>query len=313
MQTASILGSGEYDLWFWYSAPTYLVRSKMSYQGNQGYTNFTGQHRNITDDKKLYSQDYKGYIVRSTGKYKNLNSKYHMDSIKENIVMDDALPIIELTSKSYDKSCWGVISSYEDTSNTVRDYAQGHFVSCMDIDDGDHRLIISGCGEGSIWVSDYNGFLENGDFVTTSPIAGIGMKQDDDILRNYTVAKITMNCDFNPQHIPIEIIKQDGYTVYSTSNMTSNIEVYVENTSNMITSNIEYTIDVPKVMTSNVIDADGKPVYEYKLDESSNILYDYEYDMKYIKLDGEIVDKEYYLNNSNVYRMAFCGCSYKCS
>jgi hypothetical protein len=195
-------------------------------------------------------------------------------------------------------------------------------VSIYPKDSADERLIVNGCGEGSIWVSDYNGFLENGDYITTSPISGIGMKQDDDILRNYTVAKITMNCDFNPQLIPVEVIKQEEYTVYSTSNITSNIEVYVENTSNIstsnitsniMTSNIEYTIDVPKVMTSNVLDVDGNPVYEYKLDESSNIVYDYEYDMKYIKLDGEIVDKEYYLNNSNVYRMAFCGCSYKCS
>jgi hypothetical protein len=72
-------------------------------------------------------------------------------------------------------------------------------------------------------------------------------------------------------------------------------------------------------MTSNVLDEQGNPVYEYKLDESSNIVYDYEYDMKYITLCGDIVDKEYYLNNSaegtlrNVYRMAFCGATYKCS
>jgi hypothetical protein len=306
---------GEFDLIYIYSSSSFTggVKSRMSYQGNGGYTNHTGQHRNITDDKKLYSQDYKGYIVKSTGKYKNLNSKYHIDSIKENIIMDDALPIIELTSKAYDKSCWGVISRYEDTSNTVREYATGHFISCMDIDNGDHRLIVNGCGEGSIWVSDYNGFLENGDYITTSPIAGIGMKQDDDILRNYTVAKITMDCDFNPKLIAVEVIKQEEYTVYSTSNLTSNIEVYVENTSNIMTSNIEYTIMTSNIMTSNMLDIEGNLVYEYKLDESSNIIYDYEYDMKYIKLDGDIVDKYYYENNSNVYRMAFVGCSYKSS
>jgi hypothetical protein len=62
-----------------------------------------------------------------------------------------------------------------------------------------------------------------------------------------------------------------------------------------------------------MLDSDGNPVYEYKLDESSNIIYDYEYDIKYIKLDGDIVDKYYYENNSNVYRMAFVGCAYKSS
>jgi hypothetical protein len=301
---------GEFDLIYIYSSSSFTggVKSRMSYQGNGGYTNFTGQHRNITDDKKLYSKDYKGYIVRSTGKYKNLNSKYHMDSIKDNIIMDDALPIIELTSKAYDKSCWGVISRYEDTSNTVREYATGHFISCMDIDNGDHRLIVNGCGEGSIWVSDYNGFLENGDYITTSPIAGIGMKQDDDILRNYTVAKITMDCDFNPKLIPVEVIKQEEYIVWNTSNIQ-----YVYDSSNIDSNTSNITIMTSNIMTSNVLDEQGNPVYEYKLDESSNIIYDYEYDMKYIKLDGDIVDKYYYENNSNVYRMAFVGCSYKSS
>jgi hypothetical protein len=307
---------GEFDLIYAYSSSSFTggVKSRMSYQGNGGYTNHTGQHRNITDDKKLYSQDYKGYIVKSTGKYKNLNSKYHIDSIKENIIMDDALPIIVLTSKAYDKSCWGVISRYEDTSNAVREYATGHFVSCMDIDNGDHRLIVNGCGEGSIWVSDYNGVLENGDYITTSPIAGIGMKQDDDFLHTYTVAKITMDCDFNPKWIPIEVIKQEEYIVWNTSNIQN---VYDSSNIDSNTSNI--TIMTSNIMTSNVLDEQGNPVYEYKLDESSNIVYDYEYDMKYITFGGDIVDKEYYMNNSaegtlrNVYRMAFVGCSYKCS
>ena len=46
-------------------------------------------------------------------------------------------------------------------------------------------------------VSNYNGNLENGDYITTSPIPGVGMKQDDDLLHNYTVAKITQDCIFD--------------------------------------------------------------------------------------------------------------------
>ena len=46
-------------------------------------------------------------------------------------------------------------------------------------------------------VSNFNGNLENGDYITTSPIEGIGMKQDDDLLHNYTVAKITQDEDFS--------------------------------------------------------------------------------------------------------------------
>jgi len=346
-----ISSGSDYDLGFFYNNGSSTgVKGKVSYNGNGGYTNFTGSHRNITDDKSLYNSNYSGYIVKSTGKYKNLNSKYHKDYIKGNIIMDDALPIVELTKSQNDKSVWGVISYCESSSNNVRDYQQGHFTSCMDIENGDYRLVVNGCGEGSIWVSDYNGNLENGDYITSSDIQGIGMKQDDDILHTYTVAKITMDCDFNPKLIPVQVIKEDKYTIYHTSNyLTSNYEITsneiltsnYEITSNEIsTSNYEITsneiltsnlvitsneiltsnlvitsneILIPDVKTSNLIDVEGNLVYENKLDEEGNIVYDYEYDMKYICLDGTIVDKEYYENNSNVYRMAFVGCSYKCS
>ena len=46
-------------------------------------------------------------------------------------------------------------------------------------------------------VCNINGNLENGDYITTSAIEGLGMKQDDDLLHNYTVAKITEDCDFS--------------------------------------------------------------------------------------------------------------------
>jgi hypothetical protein len=65
-----------------------------------------------------------------------------------------------------------------------------------------------------------------------------------------------------------------------------------------------------------MLDHNSDLVYEYQLDEHSNIVYDYEYDMKYIKSDGTIVLKEYYDANCDIekiYKMAFVGCSYKCS
>ena len=56
--------------------------------------------------------------------------------------------------------------------------------------------IVNSLGEGAIWITNCSGSLENGDYITTSPILGLGMKQDDDLLHNYTVAKITQDCDF---------------------------------------------------------------------------------------------------------------------
>jgi hypothetical protein len=64
------------------------------------------------------------------------------------------------------------------------------------------QVRVNSIGEGGIWICDINGNVENGDYITTSIVPGYGMKQDDDLLRNYTVAKITMNCNFSGTDIP---------------------------------------------------------------------------------------------------------------
>jgi hypothetical protein len=56
-----------------------------------------------------------------------------------------------------------------------------------------HRLIIHSCGEGAIRVNNENGPIENGDLITTSSKRGIGMKQHEPFVTNYTVAKATEN------------------------------------------------------------------------------------------------------------------------
>lgn len=50
-------------------------------------------------------------------------------------------------------------------------------------------VFINSVGEGLINVCGENGDIEIGDYITTSSIAGKGMKQTDDLLHNYTVAK----------------------------------------------------------------------------------------------------------------------------
>jgi hypothetical protein len=44
-------------------------------------------------------------------------------------------------------------------------------------------------GEGQVNVCGENGDIEIGDLIVTSSIRGKGMRQSDDIVRNYTVAK----------------------------------------------------------------------------------------------------------------------------
>lgn len=100
-----------------------------------------------------------------------------------------------------------------------------------------NELIINVIGVGNIWVSNYNGNLKVGDLITTCYIPGIGMKQDDDIIHSYTVAKIRIDCNF-------------------------------------------------------------------------------EGDIKYIRLNGDIIDKRIYdneiLNNKKVYKICYVACTYHC-
>ena len=77
-----------------------------------------------------------------------------------------------------------------------REYSFGRFISAYDDNEELDRLVINSLGEGGIWVCNINGNLENGDYITTCEVPGYGMLQDDDLLHNYTVAKITQDCTF---------------------------------------------------------------------------------------------------------------------
>ena len=157
---------------------------------NISQIDFTGQHRCIGNSGMTASQygAMIGYIVRADGKYNNISDNGTSASINE------SLPVIELSDSNNDKRVFGVISSHEDNN---REYQQGTFVTVYDIPENDERVIINSLGEGGIWVTNLNGNLENGDYITTSTAAGLGQKQDDDLLHNYTVAKITQDCDFS--------------------------------------------------------------------------------------------------------------------
>ncbi len=60
------------------------------------------------------------------------------------------------------------------------------------------RMIVNSVGEGGIMVINSNGNIENGDYITSSDHLGYGEKQDEIFLANYTVAKATIDCNFEP-------------------------------------------------------------------------------------------------------------------
>jgi hypothetical protein len=190
------LGDGE--------APTYTldVRGQIRSQGSL-VTSFTGQHKCIPDEPME-----KGLIVSAK---KNQFVKLNGLAIgKSAITIDESLPIVSLSNVAQDKACFGVVSSIEEANTTFRvETTNGGVISTIPKTLGDNRAIVNSVGEGAIWVVDTNGSLESGDYITTSNVVGYGQKQDDDILHNYTVAKITMDCDFTGSNVAVQTIKRE--------------------------------------------------------------------------------------------------------
>ena len=163
---------------------------------NDSQLSFTGQHRNVPNNIDLYNNinNYVGYIVCSTGNYKTYNyGKKILEEKKNAITINDALPVIELSNKKQQKTVFGVISDKEEEDRIL---SIGAFCTAYSNINDDKRIYINSIGEGGIWVVNTNGNLENGDYIQSSSVVGLGEKQDDDILHSYTVAKITCDCDF---------------------------------------------------------------------------------------------------------------------
>ena len=159
--------------------------------------NFTGQHRCVPQNIDFYNNidNYIGLIVYATGDYKTYNMfQEKLTTDKEAITINDSLPIIDLSNKKKQKSVFGIISNKEEEERT---YRAGNFCTPMPNINDDKRLYINSVGEGAIWIVNTNGNLENGDYIQASDVIGMGEKQEDDILHNYTVAKITCDCNFD--------------------------------------------------------------------------------------------------------------------
>ena len=191
-----------------YSRLYFYSRGKNGYAAYLGNTNsgaiqtFTGQHRCKSENIEI--QDHLGLIVVSTGKYDTRG----ITPDQKQVTINNTHPIVKLADKRNQKSCYGVISDKEDLKDGQIEYNMGPFGFHPDIlEDDEARIIINSIGEGAVWVCNINGDLENGDYITTCEIPGYGMLQGDDLLHNYTVAKITQDCTFeldNPNYDCVE-------------------------------------------------------------------------------------------------------------
>jgi len=285
---------------------------------NNSGVNFTGQHRTFIKDQSSVtcSKLHEGLIVSAC------NDQYiRMDSGiatgAEAITINECLPVVSLSNVAYDKMCFGVVSLSEDPEK--REATFGSFIQPLVKEKGDTRVFINSLGEGGIWVTNINGNIESGDYITTSNVVGYGMRQDDDVLHNYTVAKSTMSCDFDPITQSIkQIIKQSEDVTYYYKWVEIDESIYIQMTENNEENKknedgkyyrrdetTEYKegweTEVRQEMV-NVLDEHGQLQWEDHPTETEKA-----YKIRYLTADGTETDEA-----NAVHIAAFVGCTYHC-
>jgi hypothetical protein len=263
---------------------------------------------------------------------------------KDAITINEALPIVSLATSDRDPRAFGVVSAAEDPES--RQDAYGSFVTPFPKERGDTRAYINSVGEGAIWVADFGTHLRSGDYITTTAvIPGYGARQGDDVLRAHTVAKITMDCDFDPPIIPKYRIKKRTVSKRIESTRVETREVsetvfddvaqrYVRKTvaREETVTNTE-TVPVYDEITGEIIPGETvtipimieQAVDENDLDEDGNLQWEpipgeFEpaYAIRYLRADGTVITKDEYEASSSssdppvAYRAAFVGCTYHC-
>jgi hypothetical protein len=245
------------------------------------WMNFTGQHRTFIKDVP-FSQagDLEGLIV-SSDQNKYIKMSGGIEAGSNAITMNESLPVVSLSTTTNDKKCFGVISASEDPEQRSDSY--GSFVTPFEKEKGDTRVYINSVGEGAIWVVNTNGSLESGDYITTSNVAGYGQKQESDSLKNYTVAKITMDCDFNPATQPIQqILRSNVIQTYYLGNVHHTKTVPHEFVTTTVTADDAWSnvsikpSDTTYAEWSN-LEANTQNTYTLTYTQTSNVVYDTKY------------------------------------
>jgi hypothetical protein len=164
------------------------------YAGGSGvnYGPFTGAHE-VIFPKDMPDQIVPGLIVSATGKTQTRKDK------NGEISLSSTLPTVTISAKARDKAVFGVIVSKGPLS-------EDHWYKG---EEGDHFGVVNALGEGRVWVTDINGDIQAGDYITTSSVPGYGQIQDDDLLHSYTLGKAIETISWDQV---AETFQQDGKT-----------------------------------------------------------------------------------------------------
>jgi hypothetical protein len=153
------------------------------------FSPFTGCHLIYFETSNTSPVPIPGMIVSTTG-------------IVSKPSVINTLCTVKLSDKVNDKRVFGVYAYSEDSkTSSQQEYIidfNGKYVKNPGYSAKMTTLYYAAAlGEGCILVSNYTGEVQNGDYITSSPISGYGCLQADDILHSYTVAKCTEDIDWS--------------------------------------------------------------------------------------------------------------------
>jgi hypothetical protein len=115
------------------------------------------------------------------------------------ISLSSTLPTVTISTKPKDKTVFGVVVSDGPL----------HKEHWYDAEEGERFGVVNALGEGRVWVTNINGKIEAGDYITTSYVPGYGQLQDDDLLHSYTLGKAIETIDWEQV---TETVQHDGRT-----------------------------------------------------------------------------------------------------
>jgi hypothetical protein len=323
--------SSNTDQWIMYhprggSLSTYLnfvyggiTRGYINSTTNPGtQMNFTGQHRCIPLYQSLLHEDYIGLLCIITGDYFNMNTL-----AKNEISVNDALPIVDLCHTPGTPLVLGIISNLEDAGEQ-RSYSAGAFNSVYEKYLGDNRVYVNSVGEGSLWVTNESGSsFAIGTFLEAGSVPGYARVQEYSGMTNTTVAKTTTSIDFHNLMTTKKVIQTNTLTTLKSvpvyqekeiSETQTTIEYdpatdrYIQKeitNSTTIKEQVEEEVDVyneqgqiigkqkVKKMTTEsqttieiVRDADGKLIFVDALDEQGQPIVEPKFPTRYLLPDG---------------------------
>jgi hypothetical protein len=144
--------------------------------------------------------DYYGLILSSKSQYINKPTK------------TEAHVYASISEKEKDKNAYGIYAPYDFVMENKEEDEQVYSLFIPQKIPETKIGYSSSGGEGQIWVCNINGNFEAGDYLCSSKICGVAMKQADSIKHNYTIFKSAFDCDFTTQisEYPVNVVDASG-------------------------------------------------------------------------------------------------------